>query len=68
MHFQGGMPVPYGAGPTTPYPTYISPPMPTTYNPYATMPYPTQGDIKNAESFILLHDISEYTLYLEFYF
>ncbi|XP_033200649.1 programmed cell death 6-interacting protein-like protein AliX [Bombus vancouverensis nearcticus] len=42
-HFQGGMPIPYGPGPTTPYPTYISPPMPTTYNPYATMPYPAQG-------------------------
>ncbi|PBC29144.1 Programmed cell death 6-interacting protein [Apis cerana cerana] len=41
-HFQG-MPIPYGAGPTTPYPAYIPPPMPTTYNPYATMPYPTQG-------------------------
>ncbi|XP_034187244.1 programmed cell death 6-interacting protein-like protein AliX [Osmia lignaria lignaria] len=42
-HFQGGMPVPYGAGPATPYPTYMPPPMPATYNPYATMPYPAQG-------------------------
>ncbi|XP_017877925.1 programmed cell death 6-interacting protein [Ceratina calcarata] len=39
-----GMPVPYGAGPTTPYPAYIPPPMPATYNPYATMPYPAQGN------------------------
>lgn len=52
-HFQG-MPIPYGAGPTTPYPAYIPPPMPTTYNPYATMPYPTQGNIKNAKSFIVI--------------
>ncbi|XP_076302882.1 programmed cell death 6-interacting protein-like protein AliX [Lasioglossum baleicum] len=43
-HFQGGMPVPYGAGPTTPYPAYIPPPMPAAYNPYATMPYSTQGN------------------------
>ncbi|CAL7934172.1 unnamed protein product [Xylocopa violacea] len=42
-HFQGGMPMPYGAGPATPYPAYIAPPMPATYNPYATMPYPAQG-------------------------
>ncbi|XP_015430734.1 PREDICTED: programmed cell death 6-interacting protein isoform X2 [Dufourea novaeangliae] len=41
-NFQGGMPVPYGAGPSTPYPTYMPPPMPAAYNPYATMPYPTQ--------------------------
>lgn len=41
------MPVPYGAGPTTPYPAYIPPPMPAAYNPYATMPYSTQGDLKN---------------------
>ncbi|CAL7934173.1 unnamed protein product [Xylocopa violacea] len=43
-HFQGGMPMPYGAGPATPYPAYIAPPMPATYNPYATMPYPAQGN------------------------
>lgn len=43
MQNQGGMPIPYGATPATPYPTYVPPPMPTTYNPYATMPYPTQG-------------------------
>ena len=42
-HFQGGMPVPYGVGPATPYPAYMPPPMPATYNPYATMPYPAQG-------------------------
>nr|XP_003699475.1 PREDICTED: programmed cell death 6-interacting protein [Megachile rotundata] len=41
--YQGAMPIPYGAGPATPYPAYIPPPMPATYNPYATMPYPTQG-------------------------
>ncbi|XP_050463893.1 programmed cell death 6-interacting protein [Cataglyphis hispanica] len=40
---QGGMPLPYGATPATPYPAYVPPPMPTAYNPYATMPYPTQG-------------------------
>lgn len=43
MQSQGGMPMPYGATPATPYPAYIPPPMPATYNPYATMPYPTQG-------------------------
>lgn len=43
MQHQGGMPLPYGATPATPYPAYVPPPMPTTYNPYATMPYPTQG-------------------------
>ncbi|XP_033337052.1 programmed cell death 6-interacting protein-like protein AliX [Megalopta genalis] len=43
-HYQGGMPIPYGAGPATPYPAYIPPPMPATYNPYATMPYPSQGN------------------------
>lgn len=43
MQNQGGMPIPYGASPVTPYPAYVPPPMPTTYNPYATMPYPTQG-------------------------
>lgn len=42
--FQGGMPIPYGAGPAAPYPSYIPPPMPTAYNPYATMPYPAQGN------------------------
>lgn len=42
--YQGGMPVPYGVVPTTPYPAYIPPPMPATYNPYATMPYPPQGN------------------------
>ncbi|XP_076628899.1 programmed cell death 6-interacting protein-like protein AliX [Colletes latitarsis] len=42
-HFQGGMPMPYGAGLATPYPAYMPPPMPATYNPYATMPYPPQG-------------------------
>ncbi|XP_014470359.1 PREDICTED: programmed cell death 6-interacting protein [Dinoponera quadriceps] len=40
---QSGMPMPYGATPATPYPSYVSPPMPAAYNPYATMPYPTQG-------------------------
>ncbi|XP_011173498.2 programmed cell death 6-interacting protein isoform X2 [Solenopsis invicta] len=47
VQHQGGMPIPYGAAPTTPYPVvtapYAPPPLPTTYNPYATMPYPTQG-------------------------
>ncbi|XP_043258918.1 programmed cell death 6-interacting protein [Colletes gigas] len=42
-YFQGGMPMPYGAGLATPYPAYMPPPMPATYNPYATMPYPPQG-------------------------
>ncbi|CAD1468990.1 unnamed protein product [Heterotrigona itama] len=49
-HYQGGMPVPYGAGPNTPYPAYMPPPMPTTYNPYATMPYPTQGSYNPYQS------------------
>lgn len=35
-----GMPVPYGATATTPYPAYVPPPMPQGYNPYATLPYP----------------------------
>lgn len=42
--FQGGMPLPYGACGTCPYPAYMPPPMPSTYYPYATMPYPTQGN------------------------
>ncbi|XP_075232004.1 programmed cell death 6-interacting protein-like protein AliX isoform X2 [Lycorma delicatula] len=38
-----GMPIPYGAPTSAPYPTqYIPPPLPTGYNPYATLPYPTQ--------------------------
>ncbi|KAF3428254.1 hypothetical protein E2986_02109 [Frieseomelitta varia] len=49
-HYQGGMPVPYGAGPNTPYPAYMPPPMPTTYNPYATMPYPAQGSYNPYQS------------------
>ncbi|XP_072394726.1 programmed cell death 6-interacting protein [Diabrotica undecimpunctata] len=36
-----GMPVPYGATPNAPYPTYVPPPMPQGYNPYGTMPYPS---------------------------
>lgn len=36
-----GMPVPYGATPNAPYPTYVTPPMPQGYNPYATLPYPS---------------------------
>ena len=67
MHYQGGMPVPYGAGPNTPYPAYMPPPMPTTYNPYATMPYPTQGK-KTKMSIHIIHDVTEYILYLPFYF
>lgn len=43
LQFQGGMPIPHSTS-TTPYPTYIPPPMPTTYNPYATMPYQVQGN------------------------
>lgn len=36
-----GMPVPYGATATAPYPTYAPPQMPAqSYNPYATLPYP----------------------------
>lgn len=49
-HYQGGMPVPYGSGPNTPYPAYMPPPMPTTYNPYATMPYPAQGSYNPYQS------------------
>lgn len=33
-----GMPIPYGASPHAPYPTYVQPPMPPGYNP--TLPYP----------------------------
>ncbi|CAG9863793.1 unnamed protein product [Phyllotreta striolata] len=36
-----GMPVPYGATPNVPYPTYVPPPMPQGYNPYGTIPYPS---------------------------
>ncbi|XP_063911920.1 programmed cell death 6-interacting protein isoform X2 [Zophobas morio] len=36
-----GMPVPYGASASTPYPAYVPPPMPQGYNPYGTMPYPS---------------------------
>lgn len=35
-----GMPMPYGATPAVPYPTYVPPPMPQGFNPYATLPYP----------------------------
>ncbi|GFG30115.1 hypothetical protein Cfor_09518 [Coptotermes formosanus] len=37
------MPVPYGATPAAPYPTYMPPLLPTSYNPYAAAPYPQQG-------------------------
>lgn len=37
-----GMPVPYGASATTPYPSYVPPPLPQGYNPYGTMPYPSK--------------------------
>lgn len=36
------MPIPYGATPLAPYPTYMPPPMPQGFNPYATLPYPNQ--------------------------
>lgn len=39
-----GMPVPYGATPAAPYPTYMPPVLPTSYNPYAAAPYPQQGE------------------------
>lgn len=38
-----GMPLPYGATPAAPYPTYVPPPLPTSYNPYTAAPYPQQG-------------------------
>ncbi|XP_055384800.1 programmed cell death 6-interacting protein isoform X2 [Condylostylus longicornis] len=38
-----GMPMPYGALPNAPYPTYVPPPMPQGFNPYATLPYPNSG-------------------------
>ncbi|XP_053946462.1 programmed cell death 6-interacting protein [Anastrepha ludens] len=39
-HQMQGMPMPYGATPGVPYPTYVPPPMPQGFNPYATLPYP----------------------------
>ncbi|XP_011205291.2 programmed cell death 6-interacting protein [Bactrocera dorsalis] len=39
-HQMQGMPMPYGATPNVPYPTYVPPPMPQGFNPYATLPYP----------------------------
>jgi len=38
-----GMPIPYGATPAAPYPTYMPPVLPTSYNPYAAAPYPQQA-------------------------
>jgi hypothetical protein len=39
------MPVPYGATPAAPYPTYMQPPvLPASYNPYNVAPYPQQGE------------------------
>ena len=40
-----GMPVPYGASASTPYPAYVPPPMPQGYNPYGTMPYPSSRKV-----------------------
>jgi hypothetical protein len=39
-----GMPIPYGATPAAPYPTYMPPLLPASYNPYSTVPYPQQGE------------------------
>lgn len=38
-----GMPIPYGATPAAPYPTYMPPLLPTSYSPYTAAPYPQQG-------------------------
>lgn len=35
-----GMPVPFGASTSAPYPSYAATPMPQGYNPYGSMPYP----------------------------
>uniref|UniRef100_A0A6P4EYQ4 Programmed cell death 6-interacting protein isoform X1 n=1 Tax=Drosophila rhopaloa TaxID=1041015 RepID=A0A6P4EYQ4_DRORH len=35
-----GMPIPYGAQPGVPYPSYVPAPMPQSFNPYATLQYP----------------------------
>ncbi|KAJ1520851.1 hypothetical protein ONE63_003939 [Megalurothrips usitatus] len=46
-----GMPLPYGASNTMPYPSYVPPPMPQSYNPYAGapgVPYPQQGENNEA--------------------
>lgn len=55
-----GMPVPYGASSSTPYPAYAPPPMPQGYNPYGTMPYPSSYQFPQGPQGYQGHPVSGY--------